>query len=89
MANTNAEAAAETHQKKTITDVKPPPAVGSKIRVHTFPENDESKPAEWFPAVVCRCHPPPKKNGPVEAWRLYMMKMEAWTSWTGRKTATI
>ena len=49
-------------KRRRITDIKPPPAVGSKIRVHTFPENDESKPAEWFPAVVCRCHPPPKKK---------------------------
>ena len=48
--------------KRRRFEIKPPPAVGSKIKVHTFPENDESKPAEWFPAVVCRCHPPPKKK---------------------------
>jgi hypothetical protein len=30
--------------------------------VHTFPENDPTKEPAWFDAVVCRCHPPPKKK---------------------------
>lgn len=43
-------------------DGPPPPAVGSKVRVHTFPENDPTQQPAWFDAVVCRCHPPPKKK---------------------------
>ena len=49
-------------KRRRTTDIKPPPPSVRKSRVHTFPENDESKPAEWFPAVVCGCHPPPKKK---------------------------
>ena len=57
----------KAHKKRRITDVKPPPAVGTKIRVHTFPENDESKPAEWFPASGMSV--PPAAQEETDRWK--------------------
>ena len=41
-----------------------PPAVGSRVRVHTFPENDDRRPPAWFPATVVRVDAPPPKRRP-------------------------
>ncbi|KAK7242633.1 hypothetical protein SO694_00016153 [Aureococcus anophagefferens] len=46
-----------------------PPAVGSRVRVHTFPENDDRRPPAWFPATVARVARAPPAGGPRRAPR--------------------
>ena len=47
-----------TPTRGSESDAGPPPAVGSAVRVHTYPDNDETRPPAWFDATVVRVDAP-------------------------------